>query len=179
MQDCSRAHPLQVLYSYDYSLCAPDGFDGRQINAKDERPQRHGLCRDLHPSSRRRAQVQQRAAIGQKVVLFIELNELEGCTRAEAAWANKVVWEHAQHRLAAAAPACCLHSYCACSWPSYCRHDPMYRSETITSLTPAPLLGDNTYPAGACPCSSLPWRRPPARALRGLAARFTHRKVTI
>ena len=61
-------------------LAALERCDLHQIDTNNSRPSRHLLRRHLRPRTRRRAQIDKRLRLRQKVVLLVQLDQLEGGT---------------------------------------------------------------------------------------------------
>ena len=77
-----------VLLQRDAPL---EGLDGRAVDADARRVLGHVLPRHLHPRTRRRAQVEHALGGAQEGVLLLELQQLEGGSRAVASLLGEVV----------------------------------------------------------------------------------------
>eukprot|EP00968_Pinguiococcus_pyrenoidosus_P004500 scaffold301_cov243-Pinguiococcus_pyrenoidosus.AAC.5 len=89
-----RLPPVQLLAKHVSALPARDvrhqrlhlrdGADGQQVHAHDDALGGHGLRCHLQPAARGRAQVHEDLRLGQKLMLAVDLEQLEGRTGAEA-----------------------------------------------------------------------------------------------
>ena len=70
---------------------APPHLNGREVDADDSGGQWHVLLRHLQPTAGGGAEVEARARAGEEVILAVELDELEGRTRAVTLLLREVI----------------------------------------------------------------------------------------